>query len=240
MTAKNTPMPKPKSAAVAAAKAGAAIKPSAKTNIKTPTQPPAPSGQGCRNLILILGDQLDADSSALDGIDAQHDVVLMVEAFDESRHVWSHKIRTTLFLSAMRHYAANLQARGLRVDYRALDTHGDTSLADGLTSAVHEHQPHALIGVEPGDMRVRHALEYAINNIAARAGSTASNAENTVKKASKVAQLENKPPAAHCASTGAKTTTFYAVCPLFANGQALAKACAWSFSTGRCASNTKF
>ncbi len=189
MTAKNTPMPKPKSAAAAEAKAGAAIKPSAKTNIKTPTQPPAPSGQGCRNLILILGDQLDADSSALDGIDAQHDVVLMVEAFDESRHVWSHKIRTTLFLSAMRHYAASLQARGLRVDYRALDTHGDTSLADGLTSAVHEHQPHAVIGVEPGDMRVRHALEYAISNIAARAGSTAPNAENTVKKASKSASV---------------------------------------------------
>jgi deoxyribodipyrimidine photolyase-related protein len=120
-----------------------------------------------RNLIVILGDQLDTDSAALDGIDAAQDVVLMVEAFDESRHVWSHKIRTTLFLSAMRHYAAQLRVRGLRVDYRALDTHGDTSLAAGLTAAIAQHQPQALIGVEPGDMRVRELMDKAVKDIAA-------------------------------------------------------------------------
>jgi deoxyribodipyrimidine photolyase-related protein len=120
----------------------------------------------CRHLILILGDQLDAESSALDGIDPAQDVVLMVEAFDESRHVWSHKIRTTLFLSAMRHYAASLRKRGLRVDYRALDTHGDATLAEGLLSALAQHQPQAIIGVEPGDMRVRAQLDNAIKEIA--------------------------------------------------------------------------
>jgi deoxyribodipyrimidine photolyase-related protein len=124
---------------------------------------PAP----CRHLIVILGDQLDADSSALDGIDPAHDVVLMVEAFDESRHVWSHKIRSTLFLSAMRHYAASLRKRGLTVDYRALNTHSDASLADGLLSALALHKPQAIIGVEPGDMRVRAQLDDAIKKIAA-------------------------------------------------------------------------
>jgi deoxyribodipyrimidine photolyase-related protein len=120
----------------------------------------------CRHLILILGDQLDAESSALDGIDPAQDVVLMVEAFDESRHVWSHKIRTTLFLSAMRHYAASLRKRGLRVDYRALDTHGDATLADGMLSALAQYQPQAIIGVEPGDMRVREQLDDAMKKIA--------------------------------------------------------------------------
>ena len=37
------------------------------------------------------------------------DTVLMVEAVDESRHVPSHIQRTTLFLSAMRHFAALLR-----------------------------------------------------------------------------------------------------------------------------------
>ncbi len=119
-----------------------------------------------RNLILILGDQLDDDCSALDGVNPTQDVVLMVEAFDESRHVWSHKIRTTLFLSAMRHYAAGLRARGLVVDYRALETHGHASLADGLVAAIAQHQPQGILGVEPGDLRVRASIDSAIEKLA--------------------------------------------------------------------------
>jgi deoxyribodipyrimidine photolyase-related protein len=126
---------------------------------------PAP----CRNLVLILGDQLDAESAALQGLDPALDVVVMVEAFEESRHVWSHKIRTTLFLSAMRHFAGELRARGLRVDYRALDSHGDATLVDGLLAAVVQHQPQSIVCVEPGDLRVHSALNNAINSIASYA-----------------------------------------------------------------------
>ena len=120
----------------------------------------------CRHLVLILGDQLDTDSAVLQGFDAAQDVVLMVEAWDESRHVWSHKIRTALFLSSMRHFAASLRARGLRVDYRGLDTHGDNTLGDGLAAAMQTHQPEAVIGVEPGDLRVKALLDDTIKSIA--------------------------------------------------------------------------
>jgi deoxyribodipyrimidine photolyase-related protein len=145
-----------------------------------PTKPkPPPANAPCRHLVLILGDQLDADSAALDEFDAAQDVVLMVEAFDESRHVWSHKIRTTLFLSSMRHFAQDLRARGLRVDYRALDTHGDASLSDGLAAAVQAYQPQAVIGVEPGDMRVKALLDDTIKSIANYSISTS---ENSSKK----------------------------------------------------------
>ncbi len=122
-----------------------------------------------RHLVLILGDQLDQNSSAFDGFDPEQDRVLMVEAVEESTHVWSHKIRTTLFLSAMRHFAESLRQRGWQVDYRALDTHGDKTLADGLLAAIEEHQPQAVIGVEPGDLRVRQQIENAIKSGAARA-----------------------------------------------------------------------
>jgi len=117
-----------------------------------------------RHLVLILGDQLDEDSSAFNGFDPAQDMLLMVEAVEESTHVWSHKIRTTLFLSAMRHFAESLKQRGWRVDYRALDTHADKTLASGLLAAIAQHQPQAVIGVEPGDLRVRQQIEDAIKS----------------------------------------------------------------------------
>ena len=115
-----------------------------------------------RRLILLLGDQLDADSSALSDADAALDVVVMIEAQEESTHVRSHKIRTALFLSAMRHFAQELRERGLVVHYRGLDGCNDLSLAAGLQAAIAQLQPQEVIGVEPGDLRVRDQLQAAV------------------------------------------------------------------------------
>ncbi len=142
-----------------------------------------------RHLVLILGDQLDEASSAFEGFDPAQDVVLMVEAFEESTHVWSHKIRTTLFLSAMRHFAESLRQRGWQVEYRALDSHGDKTLADGLLAATAQHQPQAVIGVEPGDLRVRQQIEDAVK-IAIE--SRATGARNETAKAKKDISKEPK------------------------------------------------
>ena len=143
----------------------------------------------CRHLVLILGDQLDESSSAFDGFDPAQDRVLMVEAFEESTHVWSHKIRTALFLSSMRHFAESLTARGWQVDYRALDSHGDKTLADGLLAAIAVHQPQAVIGVEPGDLRVRQQIEIAIKSEAASVGYMRATAQKDAKKAPKADNL---------------------------------------------------
>jgi len=71
-----------------------------------------------RDLIVVLGDQIDLDASAFDGFDAGVDVVWMAEVAEESTHVWSSKPRTALFLAAMRHFALALQAAGLPLDIR--------------------------------------------------------------------------------------------------------------------------
>lgn len=113
----------------------------------------------CRHLLLVLGDQLDVDSSAFLDMDPEQDVVLMVEAFEESTHVASHKARTALFLSAMRHFAQSLEARGMQVHYRRLDKEADVSLATGLQAALDRFKPQGVISVEPGDLRVRAALD---------------------------------------------------------------------------------
>ena len=125
----------------------------------------------CRNLILILGDQLDDDSAAFDDLDRARDVVVMIEAQEESTHVWSHKARTTLFLSAMRHFADALRGRGLRVAYRALGREDDPTLGAGLLAALAQYQPVRVIGVVPGDLRVRQHIESTFNLIATHADS---------------------------------------------------------------------
>ncbi len=134
-----------------------------------------------RHLVLILGDQLDHQSSAFEGFDPKQDVVLMIESLEESTHVWSHKIRTALFLSAMRHFAQTLEQRGYCVMYRKLEAEGDATLAAGLLAALDQLKPQAVIGVEPGDWRVRQQLDSAINLVAFGAGNITGNSAKGLK-----------------------------------------------------------
>ena len=113
----------------------------------------------CRNLVLVLGDQLNADSSAFDDFDRQQDMVWMAEAAEESTHVWTHKARIVLFLSAMRHFRDALRKRKILVEYRQLSDRGNKgTLADELRLAVKRLKPDKLILVEPGEWRVRAEL----------------------------------------------------------------------------------
>lgn len=68
-----------------------------------------------RNLVLVLGDQLDRGLSALDSFDTDRDAVWMAENDTEAMHVWCHKQRLALFFSAMRHHRDALLERGLSV-----------------------------------------------------------------------------------------------------------------------------
>jgi deoxyribodipyrimidine photolyase-related protein len=119
------------------------------------------------SLIIVLGDQLDMNSSAFDGFDVTHDLVWMAEVAEESTHVWSSKQRIALFLSAMRHFAAALRASGKRVHYTpldAIDNHG--SLGSELEAAIERYAPQELIVTTPGDWRVLEML----NAVAERTG----------------------------------------------------------------------
>ena len=114
---------------------------------------------GVRHLVLVLGDQLDLQSSALADFDPAQDVAWMAEVAEESTHVWSAKQRSALFLSAMRHFADGLRARGLPLDYTRLDDPDNRqSLAAELERAIARHRPGALVLTAPGDWRVLQAL----------------------------------------------------------------------------------
>ena len=122
-----------------------------------------------RNLVLVLGDQLDSKSAAFDGFDKTQDVVWMAEVAQENTHVWCHKLRIAYFLSAMRHFRDQLNTRKIQVAYHELtaDPGRDrgSSFSEVLTHDVQEHGPEKLIVVEPGDWRVRAELQSTAESL---------------------------------------------------------------------------
>lgn len=113
----------------------------------------------CRNLVIVLGDQLALDASAFDGFDPAHDQVWMAEVEEESTHVWSSQIRIALFLSAMRHFAEALSARGFTLTYQKLDDiNAEATLGAALTQVIRKVRPTQLLMTAPGDWRVLQAM----------------------------------------------------------------------------------
>ena len=105
-------------------------------------------------LRLVLGDQLSDSLSSLRDL-AADDVVLMAEVMDECSYVPHHVHKITLVLSAMRHFAETLRARGVRVDYRRLDdTQNTHSLRGEVIRAATEHGAGEIVVTEPGEYRV--------------------------------------------------------------------------------------
>ncbi len=119
-----------------------------------------------RHCVVVLGDQLDAESSAWDGFDPMQDVVWMAEVMEESTHVRSHLARSALFLSAMRHFRDALKLKGWTVHYRELDERGNQgSLESELSRALVELKPARVIRVEAGDWRVEQQIRRAIQSL---------------------------------------------------------------------------
>jgi len=113
-----------------------------------------------RNLVIVLGDQLDSEAAAFDGFEARRDAVWMAEVAGESTHVWSSKPRTVMFLAAMRHFARALRSAGRRLHYCRLDAPGNcASLGAQLQADITRLQPARLIMTEAGDWRVLQAIK---------------------------------------------------------------------------------
>lgn len=113
----------------------------------------------CRNLILVLGDQLTPRISSLRDADPARDVVLIAEVMDETKYVPHHVKKIAFLFSAMRHFARELEDLGWRVDYRRLDCADNAgSLAGELRLAIARHRPKRIVLTHPGEWRVLDAL----------------------------------------------------------------------------------
>ncbi|MGH1588594.1 cryptochrome/photolyase family protein [Methylobacterium phyllosphaerae] len=114
-------------------------------------RPAAPRGA----LRFVLGDQLTCRVSSLVDLDPEHDVVLLVEVRDEATYVRHHKQKIAFLFAAMRHFAAELEAEGVAVDYVHLTDQGNTGSFTGeLERAVTRHKPERIVVTEPGEWRV--------------------------------------------------------------------------------------
>ncbi len=118
-----------------------------------------------RNLVVILGDQLDSDSAAFDGFDPALDCIWMAEAVEEASHVWCHKMRLVFFFSAMRHFRDSLLGRSWRVEYRELSATPENGTPESLQALLAEDlarlKPREVHVVQPGDARVQRQLAAA-------------------------------------------------------------------------------
>ena len=111
-------------------------------------------------LVLILGDQLSPAISALEAAERERDRVLLVEVRDEATYVRHHKKKIAFLFSAMRHFAESLRADGWTVDYVRLDDPGNSGSFTGeVERAIDRHQPARILVTEPGEWRVRSAME---------------------------------------------------------------------------------
>ncbi|NDG50471.1 MAG: cryptochrome/photolyase family protein, partial [Rhodospirillales bacterium] len=103
-----------------------------------------------RHLVVVLGDQLNADASAFDGFDPARDAIWLAEVAEESEHVWSSQPRIAVFLASMRHFRDARRAEGKTVHYTELDDPKNAgTLAGELARAVKKFKPSRLIMTEP-------------------------------------------------------------------------------------------
>lgn len=120
---------------------------------------PRSENAGVRNLIVVLGDQLNPDATAFDGFDPEIDVVWMAELAGEAEFVWSHQARIVMFLAAMRHFRESLLARGLPLNYGFIDAEDNPgTLADALAAAIADLRPQRLVMCRAGEWRVHETV----------------------------------------------------------------------------------
>ena len=99
------------------------------------------------NTVWVLGDQLSPEHAALAVADPAQTCVLMVESKARGLVHRYHQIKLALVYSAMRHFAAELRARGWRVDYYPLDE--ALTFEEAARRHVEKHRPENFVLAEP-------------------------------------------------------------------------------------------
>lgn len=113
--------------------------------------------QKLRYLYLIFADQLNQDSVLFSEFDPAQDRLWMAETRQASLAPLSHKQRTLLMLSAMRHFAAQLRQRHYPLSYYELGEQDD--FIQALRATLHTYQPQQLRAVLPGDYQLCRQLQ---------------------------------------------------------------------------------
>jgi deoxyribodipyrimidine photolyase-related protein len=107
------------------------------------------------SLHLVFADQLSDSLASLQGLNKAHDTVMLCEVMEEASYVPHHPKKIAFLFSAMRHFAAELEAEGVHVRYVKLDDAKNTGSFTGeVQRAVAELKPSNVVVTEPGEYRV--------------------------------------------------------------------------------------
>jgi len=117
-----------------------------------------------RSLYLVLGDQLTTNSSFFEDYDSTKDVIWMAEVKEEATHVWTHKARIVMFLSAMRHFKTELESKGMHFLYTEMTSKSpSTSLGLELSTFLKSTKCLSVKVRKPGEHRVEMLLKQAVS-----------------------------------------------------------------------------
>lgn len=111
-------------------------------------------------LRLVLGDQLSHHISSLKDIDPDKDTIWMCEVWEEATYVRHHKKKIAFLFSAMRHFAAELSAKGYNVHYTKLDDVDNAGSFYGEAQrAIETLKPRRIAVTAPGEYRVLQGMQ---------------------------------------------------------------------------------
>ena len=106
-------------------------------------------------LYLIMADQLSASIASLQQLDGKSDTVMFCEVMEEATYVPHHPKKIGFLFSAMRHFSAELEAKGIKVRYVKLDDAENTGSFTGeVQRAFAELTPKKIIVTEASEYRV--------------------------------------------------------------------------------------
>lgn len=106
-------------------------------------------------LRLILADQLSESLTALQGLNNPSDIVMFCEVMEEANYVPHHPKKIAFLFSAMRHFASELEAKGVYVHYVKLDDAKNAGSFTGeVQRAVAQFKPEKIIVTQAGEYRV--------------------------------------------------------------------------------------
>jgi len=114
-----------------------------------------------KSTLLVLGDQLTLENTALEAGEIGRDRVLLLEGRDSGA---AHKIKRVFHLAALRAYAEELRSHGWEVEHHRL---ADTpNFREALLGHLKKNRPSALVAMEPNNWSQQKCLE----EVAAEAG----------------------------------------------------------------------
>ncbi|MEO1139676.1 MAG: cryptochrome/photolyase family protein [Pseudomonadota bacterium] len=115
-----------------------------------------------KRLVLVLGDQLSENLSALREADKDTDLIVMAEVADEASYVNHHPKKIALVFSAMRHFAEALRQDGWQVAYSKFDEDETSkSIVGELMRRGQNHGATEVLATRPGEWRLIEALDNA-------------------------------------------------------------------------------